>query len=62
MYGRLNKGDDNNALNTIEKPSLSLWKIWNMSFWLFRIQFSFELQQTNISRIFQATGVEYEVM
>ncbi len=40
----------------MEKPKLSFWQIWNMSFGFFGIQFGFELQNSNISRIFETLG------
>jgi maltose/moltooligosaccharide transporter len=35
---------------------LSFWEIWNMSFGFFGIQFGFELQNSNVSRIFETLG------
>lgn len=40
----------------IEKKRLSFWQIWNMSFGFFGIQFGFELQNSNVSRIFETLG------
>ncbi len=42
------------ALGT--KPRMSFWQIWNMSFGFFGIQFGFELQNSNVSRIFETLG------
>ncbi|MDQ2792796.1 MAG: MFS transporter [Bacteroidota bacterium] len=39
-----------------QKPRLSFWQIWNMSFGFMGIQFGFELQNNNISRIFETLG------
>ncbi|MFD2520504.1 MFS transporter [Emticicia soli] len=39
-----------------DKPLLSFWQIWNMSFGFFGIQFGFELQNSNVSRIFETLG------
>jgi maltose/moltooligosaccharide transporter len=39
-----------------EKPRLSFWQIWNMSFGFMGIQFGFELQNSNVSRIFETLG------
>lgn len=39
-----------------QKPSLSFWQIWNMSFGFLGIQFGFALQNANVSRIFQTLG------
>jgi maltose/moltooligosaccharide transporter len=36
--------------------NLSFWQIWNMSFGFFGIQFGFELQNSNVSRIFETLG------
>lgn len=38
------------------KPRLSFWQIWNMSFGFLGIQFGFALQGGNMSRIFQSLG------
>lgn len=38
------------------KPQLSFWQIWNMSFGFLGIQFGFELQNSNVSRIFETLG------
>ena len=39
-----------------KKPRLSFWQLWNMSFGFFGIQFGFELQNSNVSRIFETLG------
>ena len=39
-----------------EKPRLSFWQIWNMSFGFLGIQFGFALQNANVSRIFETMG------
>lgn len=44
----------------LEKPRLSFWDIWNMSFGFLGIQFGFALQLANTSRIFQTFGGEVE--
>jgi len=41
---------------TSEKPKLSFWQIWNMSFGFLGIQFGFALQNANTSRIFETLG------
>ncbi len=38
------------------KPRLSFWSIWNMNFGFFGIQFSFGLQQSNMSAIYKYLG------
>jgi maltose/moltooligosaccharide transporter len=43
-----------------QKPNLSFWQIWNMSFGFLGIQFGFALQNTNVSRIFQTLGASIE--
>ncbi|MEO5890343.1 MAG: MFS transporter [Ferruginibacter sp.] len=35
---------------------LNFWELWNMSFGFFGIQFGFELQNSNVSRIFETLG------
>lgn len=41
-----------------EKPRLSFWQIWNMSFGFLGIQFGFALQNANMSRIFETLGAK----
>ncbi len=38
------------------KPTMSFWQIFNMSFGFLGIQFGFELQNSNVSRIFETLG------
>jgi maltose/moltooligosaccharide transporter len=40
----------------MERPRLSFWQIWNMSFGFLGIQFGFALQNANVSRIFETLG------
>ncbi|MDY7539027.1 MFS transporter [Undibacterium sp. 5I1] len=42
--------------SSTNKPRLSFWQLWNMSFGFFGIQFGFALQNTNTSRIFSTLG------
>ena len=44
------------AVPVREKPRLSFWQIWNMSFGFLGIQFGFALQNANVSRIFETLG------
>ncbi|MET4074483.1 MFS transporter [Hymenobacter sp. UYCo722] len=44
------------SADTREKPRLSFWQIWNMSFGFLGIQFGFALQNANVSRIFETLG------
>jgi len=44
------------ATETAKKPRLTFWQLWNMSFGFFGIQFGFELQNSNVSRIFETLG------
>ena len=41
------------------KPELNFWQIWNMCFGFLGIQFGFALQNSNVSRIFEALGADY---
>ena len=43
-----------------QKPRLSFWQIWNMSFGFLGIQFGFALQNANVSRIFETLGADIE--
>ncbi len=45
---------------TLQKPKLSFWQIWNMSFGFFGIQFGFALQNGNASRILTTFGADVE--
>lgn len=49
-----------NLVKTMEKPQLSFWQIWNMSFGFLGIQFGFALQNANVSRIFETLGAEID--
>lgn len=40
----------------MKQAKLKFWEIWNMSFGFFGIQFGFELQNSNVSRIFETLG------
>lgn len=41
-----------------EKPDLSFWKLWNISFGFFGVQIAYALQSANISRIFSTLGAD----
>ena len=41
-----------------QKPDLSFWKLWNLSFGFFGVQIAYALQSANISRIFQTLGAD----
>lgn len=49
-------------LETVQKPRLSFWQIWNMSFGFLGIQFGFALQNANINRIFQTLGADIDLL
>lgn len=48
-----------NKLQSIKKPKLNFWQIWNMNVGFFGIQFSFGLQQTAINPIFSFLGADH---
>ena len=48
------------AAQVRDKPRLSFWDIWNMSFGFLGIQFGFALQNSNVSRIFETLGAKVE--
>ena len=48
------------ASNPGLKPALNAGQIWNMSFGFLGIQIGFELQNGNVSRIFQTLGAEVD--
>lgn len=41
-----------------QKPNLSLWGLWNLSFGFFGVQIAYALQSANISRIFATLGAD----
>jgi maltose/moltooligosaccharide transporter len=44
----------------MQKPRLSFWQVWNMSFGFFGIQFGWGLQMANMSAIYQFLGAKEE--
>jgi len=48
------------SLLTMQKPRLSLWQIWNMSFGFLGIQFGFGLQLANMSAIYRKLGANVD--
>jgi maltose/moltooligosaccharide transporter len=46
--------------SSMNKPRLSFWQIWNMSFGFLGIQFGFALQNANVSRIFETLGAKID--
>ncbi len=44
----------------MQKPKLTFWQIWNMSFGFLGIQMGFALQNANVSRIFRTLGAEID--
>jgi len=49
---------DENIPGWAERPRLSFWQIWHMSFGFLGIQFGFALQNANTSRIFETLGAD----
>lgn len=45
-------------MTKVQKPTLSFWQIWNLSFGFMGVQFGFALQNGNVSRILQALGAD----
>ena len=52
--------DFNNETLTMlkEKPDMSFWGLWNLSFGFFGVQIAYALQSANISRIFATLGAD----
>ncbi len=52
--------DLNNETPTMlkEKPDMSFWGLWNLSFGFFGVQIAYALQSANISRIFATLGAD----
>jgi len=46
----------------MQKPHLSFWQIWNMSFGFLGIQFGFGLQMANMSAIYQFLGAAADAL
>ena len=42
----------------IQKPKLTFWQLWNISFGFFGVQIAYSLQSANISRIFATLGAD----
>ena len=42
----------------MQKPTLSFWQMWNLSFGFFGVQIAYALQSANISRIFATLGAD----
>ena len=42
----------------MQKPALSFWQMWNLSFGFFGVQIAYALQSANISRIFATLGAD----
>jgi len=47
-----------NTAQTQQKPKLSFWQIWNISFGFLGVQFGFALQNANASRILSDLGAD----
>ena len=45
-------------MDHIEKPKLSFWQIWNLSFGFLGVQIGYSLQNGNTSRILEALGAD----
>ena len=41
-----------------DKPNLSFWKLWNLSFGFFGVQIAYALQSSQVSRIFSTIGAD----
>lgn len=41
-----------------QKPDMSFWKLWNLSFGFFGVQIAYALQSANVSRIFTTIGAD----
>ncbi len=44
------------------KPALSFWQIWNLSFGFLGVQFGFALQNANVSRILSSLGANLKTL
>jgi len=48
------------AATGLKRPTLSFGQIWNMCFGFLGLQFGFALQNSNVSRIFQSLGAQFD--
>src|SRR4030095_16076769 len=48
----------NGSARGVDKPHLSFWQIWNMSFGFLGIQFGWALQMANVSAIYEYLGAD----
>ena len=46
----------------IQKPKLSFWQIWNLSFGFLGVQIGYSLQNSNTSSIFQSLGADMSTL
>ena len=46
------------STTTFQKPKLSFWSIWNMSFGFLGIQFGWALQMANMGAIYEYLGAK----
>lgn len=49
---------DNTTAIQMNKPKLSFWQIWNLSFGFLGVQIGYSLQNSNTSSIFQSLGAD----
>ena len=45
-------------MKMIQKPRLTFWQLWNISFGFFGVQIAYSLQSANLSRIFATLGAD----
>ena len=60
MHAKVNSPVFDETPQITQKPRLSFWQIWNMSFGFLGIQFGFALQNSNVSRIFETLGASID--
>ena len=60
MHAKVNPPVFDETPQITQKPRLSFWQIWNMSFGFLGIQFGFALQNSNVSRIFETLGASID--
>ena len=41
-----------------QKPDMSFWGLWDLSFGFFGVQIAYALQSANVSRIFATLGAD----
>ena len=58
MFSIADKRTNFKTTLNMQKPKLTFWQLWNISFGFFGVQIAYSLQSANISRIFATLGAD----